>query len=506
MPKQLAPLTVAAPGFLGLNTQQSGNVLPAGWATKATNFVYDEVGRLACRNGSQQLNASALTSSPTIRQVHEYVDNSGNTLTILAAGNKIYKEVSGTMTDISGTITTPTADNWQFANFNDWVVGFQDNHAPIVLTTTGGTFANSGGTQYNGDMVLSAYGRIWTVVDSVLYYSDLLINNFTGGSSGNFDLAKFWPDGMDEAVALADFNGLLIVFGKRSILVYENADDVSNMVLVEGIGGIGCIARDSVQVIGNDIVFLSDGGIRTLSRSLTDGGSMPMGDVSKHVRDDVVGKAASETKGNIKSVYHESDGYYLLSLPASGLSYYFDLKFPNQDGSWKATTWDIAPTALHWTKDNTLKLAVDAGYLSKSVAFKDGLDSSGSGGSSYTIDYEGPWVDFGDEVANYLKIPKNVSLLASGVTGSPVTFKWAVDYADTFNTRTLAFTTTAPAQYGSGQYGISTYASQGSFERVRSTLARSGQVLKMGVTATINGSSFALQRFDVLAKIGRLAL
>ncbi len=505
MPKKLAPLTVGAPGFLGLNTQQAGNVLPPGWATKLDNFVYDEVGRLASRKGSQQLNATVVPSTPTIRSSHEYVDNSGNVLTIFAADNKIYKEVAGVMTDISGTITTPTADNWQFVNFNDWVVGFQDNHAPIVMTSTGGTFADSGGTQYNGSMGLSAYGRLWTVLDNVLYYSDLLINNFTGGSSGNFDLAKFWPNGMDEAVALADFNGLLLVFGKRSIIVYENADDVTNMGIVEGIDGTGCIARDTVQKVGNDLAFLSDGGVRLLSRTLQEQ-SMPLRDISMHVRDDLINLALQETAVQIKSIYHEEDGFYLISLPTAGVSYYFDLKFPNQDGSWKAATWSIAPTAMHWARDNTMYIAVDNGYLSTYINFQDSRDSTGNNGVSYTIDYEGPWVDFGDEVANYLKMPKNVSLLASGVASASVTFKWAVDYSDTFNTRALTFNQTTPAQFGIGQYGVATYASVGSFERVRSQLAKSGQVLKMGVTTTIDGSSFALQRFDVLAKIGRLAL
>jgi hypothetical protein len=258
MPKSLLPLTVSAPGFFGLNTQNAGSVLPVGWSTKAENCIFDEVGRLASRKGSQRLNATVVTSTPRIRQVHEYIDASGNTLNIFAADNKIYKEVSGTMTDISGTITTPTGDDWQFANFNGTCVGYQASHAPIVLTTTGGTFANASGTQHNGNMVLSAHGRLWTALSNTLYYSDLLTNNYTGGSSGTFDLAKFWPNGMDEAVALAEFNGLLLVFGKHSIIVYENADDVSNMAIVEGIDGIGCPYRDSIASVGNDIIFASN--------------------------------------------------------------------------------------------------------------------------------------------------------------------------------------------------------------------------------------------------------
>jgi hypothetical protein len=505
MAKDLVPLTIGAPGFLGLNTQQSGSILPPGWATKLTNFVFDDVGRIASREGSQQVNGTVITNTPTVKATHEYIDASGNVLHIVACDNKIYKEVSGTMTDISGTITTPTADNWKFVNFNGWCVGMQASHAPVVLTTTGGTFADSGGTQYNGETVLSAYGRLWTVSGNELKYSDLLLNNFTGGSSGAFDLSKFWPNGMDTATALVDFNGLLIVFGKQSIIIYENADDVSNMAIVEGISGIGCVARDTVQVVGNDVVFLSDSGLRSLSRSIQEE-SMPMTDISKHVRDSLVADFVDETSIEVKSVYNEIDGFYLISLPTAGKSYYFDLKFPNEDGTWKATTWDIAPTALSFSSANVMYMAVDAGYISKYTGYRDGDSSAGSGGSAYTIDYEGVWNDFGDEVSNYLKILKSVSVLGAGTPSSSVSFKWAVDYEQVFRSRSLTFNSTPPAAYGTAQYSVDVFAATGSFERVRSNLSVTGQVMIYGITATISGSSFALQRMDVLAKIGRLSL
>ncbi len=506
MPKSLVPLTVQAPGFFGLNTQRSGSILPPGWATVLDNMIFDDIGRIASRKGSQQVNGTVIPSTPTVKSLHEYVDESNNRINIVAADNKIYTEVSGTMTNVSGTITTPTDDNWQFVNFNGWCVGFQDGHAPIVATSaTSPTFADSGGTQYNGSMGLSAYGRLWTVLDNTLRYSDLLINNFTGGSSGNFDLSEYWPNGMDEAVALADFNGLLLVFGKNSIIVYENADDVGNMAIVEGVNGIGCIARDSVKVVGSDIVFLSNTGLRSLGRTL-DQERLPLTDISQHVRDQLVTDALSETLLELGSVYNPDEGFYLLSFPVAGRSYYFDLKFPNDDGTWKVSTWDYAPTALLYTQDNIMYMGVDDGYVSKYQLLNDSVASDGSGGSTYVIDYEGVWNDFGEEVSNFLKIPKNVSVLASGLAGGDVTFKWALDYGNNFRTTALNFTAVAPGQFGLGQFGLSQFDSIGAFERVRSTLSSAGQVIKGGLTTTIDGNSFALQRFDILAKIGRLAL
>ena len=403
MSKPLIPLTIESPGFLGLNSQKSGSVLPVGWASVMENFIYDNLGRLASRKGTQQLNGTVVTSSPTIRQSHEYIDVNGTVLNIFAADNKIYKEASGTMTDISGTITTPTADDWQFANFNGWVVGHQADHAPIIMTSTAGSFADSGGTQHNGNMVLSAWGRKWTVLANTLYYSDLLIDNMTGGSSGNFDLSKFWPSGMDKAVALADFNGYLVVFGENSIIVYENPDDPTVMTIVEGVDGLGCIARDSVQVVGKEIMFLSNTGVRTLGRTIQEK-SMPITDVSKNVRDELLALVVGETKVRIKSAYNSKDGFYVLSLPTAGVSFMFDLKFPNEDGTLKIGRWSIAPTAMHYSNGNILYTAITAGYLSKYFGYKDEVASDGTGGTAYLIDLEGVWNDFGQEVGPLVKL------------------------------------------------------------------------------------------------------
>jgi hypothetical protein len=504
--KPLVPLTIEAPGFYGLNTQQGGAVLPPGWATVLSNTVFDASGRISARNGSRQQNGTVITSTPTIYASHEYVDAVGNRVNIIACDNKIYKEVAGTMTDVSGTITTPTGDDWQFVNFNGWCVGFQNGHNPIVATSaTTPVFADSGGTQYDGDMGLSAYGRLWTVYQNTLYYSDLLINDFTGGSSGNFDLAKYWPNGMDEAVALIDFNGYLVVFGKESIIVYENADDVTVMSIVEGIDGVGCPYRDSVQMIGKEVVFMSSTGLRGLGRTLQDGG-MPLGDFSKHVRDQLLIDISGETAVNVKSVYNRKDGFYLLSLPAAGFSYMFDTKQPLEDGAWRSSNWDIAPTAMNYTEALEMHIAVEAGYLSEYTGWRDGDDSAGTGGASYTLNFEGVWNDFGEQVGPLNKLLKSVTLVGAGQKTQPVSFKWAVDYGGSFVTVPMTFSTATGAVYGTATWATTTYSARAPYEKISANIGRAGQVVKSGISTEINGSSFSLQRIHVLAKVGRLGL
>ena len=503
MPKKLIPLTIDAPGLLGLNTQQSGSVIPPGWATKLTNAIYDDVGRVASRKGSQRINVGAIAAP--VKAIHEYLDEIGGRLNIFAADNKIYKEVSGVITDISGSITTPTDDYWKFQNFNGWCVGYQVGHKPVILTTVGGTFTDGVGTMVNGTTALSAYGRTWTVLNNTLSYTDLLIHNYTGGSSGTFDLSNFWPNGMDEGVAIADFNGYLVVFGKNSIIVYQNPDDVSTMSIYEGIEGIGCIARDSLQTIGKDLVFLSSTGLRSLSRAIQEE-AMPLTDLSTHVRDSLVLAATTSTSASIKSVYNKEDGFYLISLPEKNVSYVFDLKFPNPDGTRRASTWDFGATALGYTEGLRMLMGSGTNLLTEHKNYTDNSDTSGVGGTSYQLDYEGVWNDFGEEVANYSKIPKQVSVLGAGTTGSSVTFKWVMDYGNTFLTRALSFSSVLPAQFGIAQFGIAVFGSSGGFERTRSQLSSTGQVMKSGIVVVIDGHSFALQRFDILAKLGKLGI
>jgi hypothetical protein len=313
---------------------------------------------------------------------------------------------------------------------------------------------------------------------------------------------------MDEAVALVDFNGLLIVFGRDSIIVYENADDVDNMGIIEGISGMGCIARDTVQVIGKDVIFLSDTGLRSLGRSLSDE-AMPLTDLSSHVRDTLVLEALAETPVQIKSMYNSLDGYYIISLPLLGKSWYFDLKFPNEDQTLKASTWAFGPTCMMQTQNHDVYMGVTAGFMSEMIGNFDEADSSGANGNSYSLIYEGVWNDFSgvdETVANLTKILKTANVLGSGTPSAPVTLKWAVDYSTVFAEVQLLFDQNPPTQYGIGQYGVDTYASTGDFERVRGSMSRSGQVIKIGIETTIAGNSFALQRIDILAKVGRLAL
>ena len=55
MPSQLMAGSIVAPGFNGLNTQESGITLDSGWALTASNAVIDKYGRIGARRGWSML-------------------------------------------------------------------------------------------------------------------------------------------------------------------------------------------------------------------------------------------------------------------------------------------------------------------------------------------------------------------------------------------------------------------------------------------------------------------
>ena len=97
------------------------------------------------------------------------------------------------------------------------------------------------------------------------------------------------------------------------------------------IEGVGCIARDSVQNTGTDLLFLSNSGVRSLSRVIQEK-STPIGDVSINVRDELSDIISSEPNDDIKSVYSEQNAFYLLSFPSSEAIYCFDMRGKLENG------------------------------------------------------------------------------------------------------------------------------------------------------------------------------
>ena len=614
MAQQQQAASIAAPGFFGLNLQESSISLSSGFALEAYNCIIDRYGRIGSRRGWVPVNASnGDLGSNNVEFMFEVVD-AASTILISAGNNKLF---TGTTTLTNKTIRTQantgdvaytiTANHWQAAAlpYGDGVDAVphaylvQTGHPilvyhPLPTPGTGATFSVStvssgaitavsvtaAGSGYNvGDVLtmaggtgsgakltvatlsgtgvatvtistagtgytagnsltstvttianphshsgsfgfqqlgdvgtlptgystsdfkpncaLAAYGRIW-VADIVgdrqtVYFSRLLDgSDFSGGDSGSLSINSVFPNN-DQIIGLAAHNGFLIIFGRNNIAIYNNPIDVTTLTLADFIPNVGCIARDSIQNTGSDIIFLSDSGVRSLQRVIQEK-SLPMRDISKNVRDDLVSNVDSETAIQIKSIYYDRDAFYLLALPTTKWVYCFDMRAPLQDGSARATIWtNIDPHSFCVTAAKEL-LVGKAGYVGKYFGHLDNT-------ATYRFQYYTNYFDFDSPTKE--KILKQIGMVLIGGSNQNIAIKWGFDYNENYSAVTKKLDTAVAYEYNIGEYNIAEYSDGIVLDKFKSHVGGKGPIMQVGLEAEINGNPLSIQRIDIYIKQGK---
>lgn len=533
MTKQLTTATVAAPGFYGLNSQDSSVSLGDGYATIATNCVIDKFGRIGSRKGWTKVNATnADLGTANIKSISE-VRYEGGSYFISAGNNKLFVGSSTLVQylvrngDNSGNETYTITDNhWKIAvqpfsaglasSAHAYLV--QSGHKPLVFhkLSAGSGHAHEGaygfqlladvGTlpagytedTFKPNVALSAFGRVWYAdIENdrqTVYFSD--INDgakLSGGTAGYLNINNIVSAG-DPIVGLAAHNGFLVIFCQKTIVVYGQADDISNIRLADTINGTGCIARDSLVPTGNDLIFLSDSGIKSFQRTVQEK-SMPMRDISKNVRDDLLADVAQETLKEIKAVYYEKDAFYLLALPTTQIVYCFDMRSMLQDGAARATTWDsIKPTAFCATSDRRL-FTGQAGYIGNYDGYKDDT-------ASYRMVYFTNYFDFGQ--ATITKILKKIGFVFIGTSAQPVVVKWGFDYSTTYRSIARPLTGGVLSEFGIAQFNIDEFSTDTALSGFSYQVGGTGKVLQLGIESDINGNPLSVQKIDVYVITGKI--
>ena len=86
----LVPVSVAAPGFKGLNTQASVIDLDSAWSLEALNCIIDRGGRISSRKDWTAVTSNPIKNSPNIESLAEYLKIDGSMQFISAANNILY--------------------------------------------------------------------------------------------------------------------------------------------------------------------------------------------------------------------------------------------------------------------------------------------------------------------------------------------------------------------------------------------------------------------------------
>jgi hypothetical protein len=526
--RQLSSAAVAAPGFFGLNTQESGAVLSDGFALVASNCVIDKYGRLGARKGwVQKTTATGGLGSAPLYSIFEYLNADGTFDYLSAGNNKLWRGgIGATLTDITPTMTI-TDNHWQMASLKDHCLMTQKDNLPVLFTretgspvcsTLVGHAGHAGvsftapvfgtGTSNAPNTCLAAYGRFWvagsTAFPTTVFWStDIADDHFptfnTGGArtSGSINIASKLPNNTDEIVSIAAHNGFLIVFCKQNIVILQGAETPATaMTISDVIPGIGCIARDSIQKTGNDLLFLSASGLRSLGRTIQEK-SMPMRDLSKNIRDDLFNNIGSTEAKLIKSCYSEKYGFYLLSFPttASPIVYCFDLKQALPDGASRVTSWSgYSAYAFSANRDGSLYIGKPAG-IGEYSGYQDN-------GVKYIFTYYTNYFDFGQPTIN--KIAKKLGFVLIGGGGQRFVAKLGFDYSNQYSSYPVIMDTGNYAEYNIAEYNIAEYSSGIVIDDVNVSVGGQGKIVQMGFEAEVSGSPLSVQKMDIFIKQGKI--
>jgi len=513
-------------GINGLDTQTNPTALGPNWFTKADNIVYTEGGKVTFRKGVKQ---GTLNAGAKIGAIAEHYN--GSVYKRFCAYGGSISELDFTDKDnafINTYTTGASTSDWQFQNFNNELLAFQGGadmlhyHTGVwdLMKNTAGYTAPAGVTTFDPSCGLGYYGRAWaggiSEENDVLYYSDLLDSHkWSSGDSGYIDLKEVW--GRDEIIAIQPFSGKLAIFGKENIVLYDGASDISNLALDEVIRGVGCVSRDSIQAIADDLYFLSDTGVRSLYRT-AQLDKLPLTEKSPTIKDELIANIKSST--NVKSAYMLDEGLYLLSFVDINVTYVFDIQFTTEKKTPRISKWSFSdnrdPASLLYSEDYGLLLGQHSGRVASYEGYWD-VDYSGSSVytyNSYTGSFSTVWIDLGQGVLT--SILKRLVMVVSGGQGTDVGVRLYKDFemtpqlSPTFKLNP-ALSGTA-SLWGSAKYPSSAspsawtdykYAPIHGLKEHSIPLAGSAKYLRLEMDGVTQGYKASLQSLSLLFKQGK---
>jgi hypothetical protein len=236
-----------------------------------------------------------------------------------AATYSFYRKVAGVdwaqiatgrpMTDGFNTVKKIRHEQFDFGSGNQ--IAFADGiNAPLVFDGTNFFTLNisgAGTSQDPGGDQMLAQPSVVDVFENHLFFSGDLVNpsivchsapndplDFTVSAGGGQIIAGF------PVVQIKPFRDNLFVFGTNSIKKIR-PDFQAAFVIEQVTANVGCVARDSVQEIGGDLIFLAPDGFRPVA------GTSRIGDVeietiSKPIQSRIVELLDRATEDTLNSV------------------------------------------------------------------------------------------------------------------------------------------------------------------------------------------------------------
>jgi|TARA_R110000824_G_scaffold233160_3_gene421311 hypothetical protein len=313
--------------------------------------------------------------------------------------------------------------------------------------TVSGTTAPKVGVMHENHFVV---GGASTAKNTIYYSSSIDPDSFSGSGAGSIALT-------DAVVGLASFRSDLIIFCQNSIFKLSNISDSDNIAIIPITRNVGCIAGQSIQEIGGDLLFLSPDGIRTIA------GTARIGDVELSSVSRQIQKITSVIASNVNSLIISSG---ILRSKSQYRLFYTNVS--QSSAVSKGIIGTLTPNGFEWSETKGIqangfasgldKDGVEQLYHGDNVGFIYNHDTGNvfnPAGSASNVEavYYTPDLDFGDlgtrKTIKYIK----VSVTPEGTVQPELDVKYDFESADTPQPTTYTLDRIPlPALFGSAEF------------------------------------------------------
>lgn len=562
MAQQQQNIAIQAPGFQGINTEDSPLMQEPGFASVADNCIIDAFGRVGCReafasyttidNLPYDVAAQATSETKQVTQLGGgAIDDAWYTLAIVshiqysavgvveAEDNYIALVDGPTLTDLPypTLVDDRKLNGAKILPFNNGIYIFSEGNPALYYDGTTVELLFNGtvdvdyiapiddtgtiATEIDGEIATAAYGRLWVAGVNgdynTVYYSDLLIADqwYDGrgvpvdsqNTGGIIDVSQYWPNGADRITGIVAHNGLLVIFGRHSILLYGSANsfadpaDVGGLVLQDTVVNLGLVNRDAVVATGAELMYVDDSGVRSLGRTIQEK-SVPLGNMTQNVKGQLQAVIATENEEDISLFFMPDKNLVVCQLAGSRQAYVMNILQPSINGSYKITRWtDTEFNRGFYVEEGgesyTLLAGIDAGGVLEYRSFVEYTLEP------YLMKYASNIFTFGDSLIQ--KFVKQVDFtIISTQVDAPAVVRWGyTGTLDYWANKTIIAQT--PALFGVDSYTHATFSpSLNTLKRYRTNTKGSGSLVRVGFEGNINGNSMSIQEINVQTLLGRI--
>jgi hypothetical protein len=489
-------LIVGCRGGLDLNQDTLALAQNPGGATSLVNFEPSLFGGYRRIGGYELFEEDAVPGTGAVLGVKVY--SAG---VVAARQNDVYYS---TGSGWSASIATRTSGvKYRFARYNrtgtEYLIMVDEANYPARWDGSTYTLLNGAGAPTNPKYVEEFKNHIFysgytSNAGAVAWSAPQDETDFTG-ANGAGELVVG-----DTVTGLKKFRENLYIF-TRTRIYRLSGSSLDDFAIVPVASHTGCIAPDSIQEIGGDLVFLSADGIRPLAATERIG-DVEISTVSRPIQSLTIAASAFSTicavvvreKSQYRLFYNTSSG---LDADARGILGAF--KHREHEGNSKSD-WEwaeilgIRPNVCDSHTVGSIEYVVHGGYDGYVYRQESG---NSFGGSNINATFKTNPIFFDDPAVRKVLHKLTVYYRVEGVFS--LTCNVVYDNGDANVLQPSAFlldSSTSVSVYGTGLYGTATYSASTSTQ-LSNNLHGSGVFAQLNFTSNDTNPSYTIQGFHI---------